>query len=65
MWEVYVNYGIMYGISYTPAENAVAYRNAMKAEIESEFEKNRLNPSEEFICNFARKYELDIMNSVF
>ena len=65
MWEVYVNYGKMYGVSYAPAEKAAEHRNAMKAEIEAEFEQNGLNPSNDFIRTFATKYELDILNAVF
>ena len=64
LWEVYVNYGIMFGISYVPAENAVEHRNAMKAEIEDEYKRNGLNPSAEFINTFGEKYRLDIMNAL-
>jgi len=64
-WEVYVNYGKMYGISYVHADNAVEYRNAMKAEIEAEYESNGLNPSDAFIDAFAGKYQLDIMSALF
>ena len=64
-WEVYVSYGRMYGVSYTPADNAAAHRNAMKTEIEAEYKVNGLCPSNEFINAFAEKYQLDIMNAIF
>ena len=64
-WEVYVNYGKMYGVSYARAENAVEHRNAMKMEIEAEYRKNGKTPSSAFINRFAVKYALDIMHAFF
>lgn len=64
-WEVYVNYGRMYGVSYAPADKAADHRNAMKAEIEAEYQKNGMKPSNEFINAFAGKYQLDVMNAIF
>lgn len=63
-WDVYVSYGRMYGVSYTPSA-AAAHHNAMKAEIEAEYVKHGLKPSGEFINAFAEKYQLDIMNAIF
>jgi len=64
-WEVYVNYGKMYGVSYVDADNAVAHRNAMKSEIEAEYERNGLDPSGTFIDAFAKRYQLDILGALF
>ena len=64
-WEVYVNYGKMYGVSYVDADNAVAHRNAMKSEIEAEYERNGLDPSDTFIDAFAKRYQLDILGALF
>ena len=65
IWEVYVNYGKMYGVSYVDSDNAVAHRNAMKSEIEAEYERNGLYPSDAFIDAFAKKYQLDILGALF
>lgn len=64
-WEVYVNYGIMYGVSYVPEEKAEAQWKQMMKEIEEEYDKNGKEPSDEFINYFGEKYGLDIMNAYF
>lgn len=64
-WEIYVNYGEMYGISYAPEEKAAAQRAQMMKEIEAEYDKNGKEPSDDFIDSFAEKYKLDIMNTYF
>lgn len=64
-WEIYVNYGIMHGISYVPVEKAIQQRDQMKKEIEEEYEKHQLEPSDDFINAFAEKYRLDFMNAIF
>lgn len=66
LWEIYVSYGdAMYGVSYAPADKAAAQRKQMMHEIEEEYKKNELNPSSEFINNFAKKYNLDVSHAVF
>ena len=55
----------MYGVSYVDSDNAVTHRNAMKSEIEAEYERNGLDPSDAFIDAFAKKYQLDILGALF
>lgn len=59
-WEIYVSCGIMFGISFVSASEAVKQREQMKKEIEEEYEKSGLEPSEDFVNRFAKKYMLDI-----
>lgn len=63
-WEIYVNFGMMYGVSCAEADQAEARRKQMMAEIEEEHLKNG-DPSPEFINDFVRKYELSIDNALF
>lgn len=65
LWEIYVSYGNMYGVSYAPAEKAAAQRKQMMHDIEEEYKKNQLEPSKEFINSFGKKYKLNIMNAYF
>ena len=62
--ELYVSFGIMYGISYVDDSDAESQREQMKKEIEKEHEKNN-KPSGAFINSFCRKYDLTITNSLF
>ena len=64
-WEVYVNYGYMYGVSYVPADKALQHREEMKKTIEEEYEKHQEKPSDSFVNDFVRKYQLDIMSAFF
>ena len=65
LWEIYVSFGPMYGISYADVENAWEIREQMKHEIAEEYEKNKEKPSDSFINPFAEKYKLTIENSIF
>lgn len=62
--EIYVSFGIMYGISYVEKSEAEKIRRQMKEEIEAEYSKNG-EPSRNFINEFAKKYSLTIQNSLF
>ena len=50
---------------YVDSDNAVAHRNAMRSEIEAEYERNGLDPSDAFIDAFAKMYQLDILGALF
>ena len=63
-YEIYVSFGIMYGISYVDADKAEQTREEMKKEIAEEYEKNT-EPSDDFINSFAKRYKLQIENSLF
>ena len=62
--QIYMSFGIMYGISYVSNADAEAQRDEMKREIAEEHEKNN-EPSSDFINSFAAKYKLTIENSLF
>ena len=64
-WEIYVNYGIMYGVSYVLADKAQDQRDRMKKAIEKEFERSGMEPSEDFVNSFAKEFHLDVMNAFF
>ena len=62
--QIYMSFGIMYGISYVSNADAEAQRDEMKREIAEEHEQNN-EPSSDFINSFAAKYKLTIENSLF
>lgn len=64
-WEIYFNYGIMHGVSYATKENARSQREQMKKDIEEEYRKHRMDPSDEFINDFCTRYKVDIMHAFF
>ncbi len=66
IYEIYMSYGIMYGISYVDKVKADAQREAMKKDLEEEYEKtNGEGPSDDFINAFCKKYEIGIPNDIF
>ena len=62
--EIYVNFGILNGVTYVPKYEIDARYRQIKREIKAEYIKNK-KPSEDFVNSFAQKYKLDIFNSVF
>lgn len=62
--EIYVNFGILNGVTYVPKIETDARYRQIKREIKAEYIKNK-KPSKDFINTFGEKYELDIFNSVF
>ena len=64
-WEIYFNYGIMHGISYSTGEEARLQRIQMMREIGEEFEKSGMEPSTDFINAFCEKYNVDILHAYF
>ena len=62
-YEIYISYGILYGIVYAEAENAYAKREEIKAELEAEYNK-RPEPTDEFINAFCRKHKVCMPNDI-
>ncbi len=63
-YEIYFNFGRMYGIVYADADKIYDIREKMKAEIEKEYRKNG-EPSSEFINSFGDKYDVQIPGDIF
>ena len=67
-YEIYVNYGIMYGIVYVHKDKAEALKEEIKAVIYEDYLKNGYDPdmpSDEFMKEFADKYKIDIPSDIF
>ena len=62
--EIYVNFGILNGVTYVPKFETDARYRQIKREIKAEYIINK-KPSKDFINTFGEKYELDIFNSIF
>lgn len=62
-YEIYVCYGIMYGIIYVGKENAYQKYEEVKKEREEEYNKHN-KPTDEFIDYFANKHHLSLPNDV-
>jgi hypothetical protein len=67
-YEIYVSYGVMYGIIYTHKDNAVKLREEIKKVIYDDYLKNGYSddmPTDEFINNFYEKYHITIPSDIF
>ncbi len=67
-YEIYVSYGIMYGIVYVHKDKAVELREEIKDLIYNDYLKNGYSedmPTDEFIRNFDKKYNIQIPNDMF
>ncbi len=62
--EIYVNFDILNGVTYVCKNETDTRYRQIKREIKAEYLKNK-KPSEDFVNSFAKKYDLDIFNSVF
>lgn len=58
-YEIYIRYGIMFGIIYVDADEAYKKREEIKQELQKEYDK-RPEPTDEYINEFARKYNLHL-----
>lgn len=63
--EIYINFGIMYGIIYTNAADEEALRKSIRADLEKEYLKSNKKPSGPFINSFCEKYQVDIPQDIF
>ncbi len=67
-YEIYVNYGVMYGIVYVHKDNAIKLKEEIKSVIYKDYMKNGYSedmPTDEFISNFNKKYNIQIPNDIF
>ena len=67
-YEIYVNYGVMYGIVYVHKDNAIKLREEIKSVIYKDYMKNGYSedmPTDEFISDFNKKYNIQIPNDIF
>lgn len=64
LYEIYVNFGIMYGIVYVEEKEANKVFYEIKDGIEKEYIKNG-EPSDEFIREFDDKYGISLPNDLF
>ena len=67
-YEIYVNYGIMYGIVYVHKNNAIKLREEIKNFIYDDYITNGYNeniPTDEFIDKFHKKYNIRIPSDIF
>lgn len=62
-YEIYLSFGIMYGIVYADKENAYEKREQIKADLEKEYSKNK-EPSSEFINSFVKKHDVCLPSDV-
>ena len=67
-YEIYVSYGIMYGIVYAHKNKAEKLREEIKDLIYNDYITNGYNEdmsSDEFISEFHKKYNIQIPNDIF
>lgn len=67
-YEIYVSYGIMYGIVYVHKNKAEKLREEIKELIYNDYVTNGYSedmPSDEFISEFHNKYNIQIPNDMF
>ncbi len=67
-YEIYVSYGIMYGIVYAHRDKAEALREEIKKVIYDDYMKNSYSedmPTDEFINSFGEKYDICIPSDIF
>ncbi len=67
-YEIYVDYGVMYGIVYAHKDKAVELREEIKKVIYDDYMKNGYSedmPTDEFMHEFIEKYQLDIPMDIF
>lgn len=62
-YEIYVSYGIMYGIIYCDKEDAYDKFEEVKQFLQKDYEENK-EPSNEFIRMFADTYGMCLSNDV-
>ena len=67
-YEIYVNYGVMYGIVYVHKNNAETLREEIKKVIYDDYIKNGYSddmPSDEFMENFHDNYNICLPYDIF
>lgn len=67
-YEIYVSYGVMYGIVYAHKNKAIELREEIKKVIYDDYIKNGYSkdmPTDEFINEFHKKYNIQIPYDMF
>ena len=67
-YEIYVSYGVMYGIVYAHKDKAIELREEIKKVIYDDYIKNGYSkdmPTDEFINEFYKKYNIQIPYDMF
>ena len=67
-YEIYVSYGVMYGIVYVHKDKAYELREEIKKLIYDDYMVNGYSkdmPTDEFIRNFGDKYHICIPSDIF
>ena len=65
LWEVFVQFEIITGVSYEKEENIYELRDNIKKDIEEIYSKYEFDLPGNVIDEFCEKYNLDIMHSFF
>lgn len=63
LYEIYISYGIMYGIIYVEEERADTKREEVKNELAQEYQKHK-EPTDEFINEFCEKHKVCMPNDI-
>ncbi len=67
-YEIYVSYGVMYGIVYVHKDKAVELREEIKEFIYNDYIKNGYSkdmPTDEFMNEFIERYNIQIPSDIF
>ena len=64
LYEIYISYGIMYGIIYVEKEKAYSLREEIKKIFAEEYKINK-EPTGDFIDDFCKKYKVCLPNDIF
>ena len=67
-YEIYVSYGVMYGIVYVHKDKVIELREEIKDLIYNDYVKNGYSkdmPINEFIRDFDKKYNIQIPHDLF
>ena len=65
LWEVFIQFGKITGVSYAEEENIYTLRDNIKEDIEKIYSKYKFDIPGNIINKFCEKYNLDIFNSFF
>mgnify|MGYP000947711481 CR=1 FL=1 len=63
LYEIYISYGILYGIIYVEAEKVESKREEVKNELAQEYQSHK-KPTNEFIDEFCKKYKVCLPDDV-
>lgn len=65
-YEIFIQYGIMYGVVYTDKKSGFKLREEIKEALQKEYDRTKQHaPSKEFINAFGEKYGICIPNDTF